>query len=156
VACGGCANPVVRPHPKVASRPAREPSRSPAETEALLRRLWRTAALVLALLLLAHAGLYLLLTAGPRGEAARLEARHGRAALEGAEAPAPPPAAGTPAYATWRRQRTLWIDAEAWGTDRRQANLLFGGFLASFAVLAGMTLWILARLRARARGRVVA
>jgi len=109
---------------------------------------------VLVIVAAAHGGLYLLLTSEARSGLRRLEARHGRVALEKARRPAHgAPKPGTPAYAAWRRAVERYDDAGVWRTHRRHVDLLRTGFLASFLVQVAITGWILMRLLGKqARG----
>lgn len=117
------------------------------------RKLLTTAAVVLVLVGAAHVGLYLLLTRDARASMAEIESRHDVAALEGARPPEGEPAPGSPAYRPWREAKALWVDAQAWRTDKRQVTLLEGGVILSFVVQVAITAWVLLRLLGGVRHR---
>ena len=160
VACTGCANPVVVPAPEpveASRRPAPPEPGRPFDAGRARRRLLTTAVTLLAVVGVAHLGLYLLLTRDARASVAAVEARHGRAALAAAEAPSGSPQPGAPDYRAWSEATALWVDAQAWEDDTRQVSLLRGGILGSFVLQVVITGWILLRLlggiRRQARGR---
>ncbi len=123
------------------------------DPDAVVRKLWTTALGVIAVVAVAHLGLYLLLTSDARSNLAQLEARHAASALRAAKPPEGSPAPGTDAYRPWRLSKELWVDAEAWRTDRRQVDLLRAGFTGSFLVQMAITFWILIRLLGSNRRR---
>ncbi len=162
VPCAECRNPIVVPEPTAeappAPRPAEERAPAPAfDADQARRKLLTTATIVLVLVGVAHFGLYKLLTREARTSMADIESRHAVSALENARPPEGDPKPGTPEYRTWREAKALWVDAEAWRNDRRQASLLEKGILGSFIVQVAITIWVLLRLlgtvKRRARGR---
>lgn len=144
VACTGCRNPIVVPRPEAPSTPP--PPVAHAADEGSPRRLWGTAALVLVIVAAGHAGLYLLLTREARSGIRALEQVHTAEGLQGAQRPDAPPQPGTPEYGPWREALERYDAAKEWRTHRRHVALLRGGFLASFLVQVGITLWILLKL----------
>ncbi len=158
LACAECRNPVVVPEP--AAEPVRKPAPAAApppsqapDPDQVRRKLWLTATGVIAVVALAHLGLFLLLTRDARASMQTIQARHAVSALEDARAPKGEPRPGTPEYKTWREAKALWVDAEAWRNDRRQVGLLRGGILGSFLVQVAITGWILVRLLGKLRRR---
>lgn len=155
VPCMSCRNPIVVPEPLP---PREEPpppvSHALEEDDGGPGRLWATATLVLVIVAAAHAGLYLLLTADARGGLRTIEARHPLEALRTAQRPERgTPQPGTPAYTPWREGVELWNDAQAWNNHRRHVSLLRTGFLASFLVQVGITLWILMKVLGKQKKR---
>lgn len=113
---------------------------------------WARVALVLAVIGAAHLGLYLLLTASVRRDVADAEARYGPETLAGATRPGPLPS-GDGAVAAWHRHQAVWEAHETWTARRGLARTLGGALLASFLMQVGLTGWMLARVRKRARRR---
>ncbi len=105
---------------------------------------WGRVGLVLGVIALAHLGLYLLLTASPRKEAAVLETRYGRAALVAATAPGDRPSDPS-AFSRWLRDQDLWEARGVWSDRRHLAAVLGYALLASFLLQVGITGWLLAR-----------
>ena len=101
----------------------------------------------------AHAGLFLLLTHEARGAVRTLESEHGAKALASAERPDAAPTPGTPAYGTWLRDVERHDAAAAWQRHRKHVALLRNGFLASFLVQVGITLWILLKVLGKQKRR---
>ncbi|MDF1701235.1 MAG: hypothetical protein P1V36_08765, partial [Planctomycetota bacterium] len=143
LACGACKNPVVVPEPRpersraptaAADRPA-----APFDAGRARRKLYRTAGIVLALVGVAHLGMYLLLTRDARANMIAIESRHDVAALDGAKPPEGEAKPGSAAYRGWRASKALWVDAEAWRNDRRQVLLLKRGIAGSFLVQVAIT-----------------
>jgi len=155
VACTSCRNPIVVPHEEPAAAPPVEAPtpRAPATDLDPRARLWGTASLVLVIVAAAHAGLFLLLTHEARSARRMLESRHGESALRAATRPSDAPQPGTPAYATWRLDVERFDASEDWRRHGKHVALLRTGFLASFLVQVGITLWILFRLLGRQRSR---
>lgn len=139
-----------RPEPARAEAAPRPPSFDP---ERARRKLFTTAGIVLAVVAVGHLALYLLLTRDARAGIAAVESRHAPAALEAARPPTGEPQAGSPGYRAWRQAKALWVDAETWRSDRRQATLLRHGILGSFLVQLCITAWILVRLLGGVRRR---
>ena len=159
LACAGCGSPVVvparseqPPAPPPEPRPT-APERPPFDAAHARRKLFTTASVVLALVAVAHLGLYMLLTRDARASMATLEARHEAAELERAREPSGEALPGSPEYKAWREAKARWLDAETWRSDRRQVALLRGGILVSFVVQVAITVWILLRLLGSVRRR---
>ncbi len=113
------------------------------------RSTWLLAGLVAGALLLAHLGLGLLLTRGPRGAIAELRALRTAEQLETARDPGPQPQPSEPGFAAWTQARRLWEDATVLEERRGQVRALALGLSVSFGVQAGLVL--LATLRAARR-----
>lgn len=152
VACPGCRNPIVVPEPLPPKPPAEAPV-AHAPLESSPQRLWGTATLVLVIVGAAHAGLYLLLTQEARSGIRALEQEHTAAGMRSAERPEAPPQPGTPEYGRWRKALERYDASKAWNTHRKHVSLLGGGFLASFLVQVGITVWILLKLLAKQKRR---
>ena len=159
--CAECGSPVVvpqadatppRPKPAAPTAPP-PPAAPPFDAERARRKLWTTAGIVLAIVGVAHLGLYVLLTRDARKSMAEIEAKHDVAALERARAPAGESQPGSPDYKAWREAKQRWVDAESWRNDRRQVTLLKGGIIGSFVVQVAITGWILIRLLGNVRRR---
>jgi hypothetical protein len=103
-----------------------------------------------------HAGLYLLLTREARSGIRALERVHTAERLQSAQRPDAPPQPGTPEYRPWREALERHDAANSWSTHRKHVALLRGGFLASFLVQVGITLWILLKLLSKHRRRSAA
>lgn len=163
LACAHCGAPVVvpavaappsapAPPPSSASEAVR-PEPPPFDAAAARGKLLTTAALVLALVAVAHLGLYMLLTRDARASIAGIEARHDARALEAARAPAGEAQPGSEEYKAWREAKARYVDAETWRSDKRQVALLRGGIIVSFVVQVAITGWILLRLLGSVRRR---
>ncbi len=118
VPCPGCGNPVTVPAATPAppeARPA-EPAPSPVEVEPAGIP-WLLAAAVLAVLALAHIGVFKLLTAESRTEMARLQARHDSKVWDEPKKPGNAPSPGSEAYDKWLTAKEL-ADDQAVYRDR--------------------------------------
>lgn len=116
---------------------------------------WGRVLLVLAGLLVAHVGLYLLLAGSARARLAALDARH--AGLEsGAHDPGPMPDPASPDYPAWDRARERIEAARERARHERHRSLLAGGLGFSWCVQAGIVLGLAWRFEARRRRRASA
>jgi len=98
----------------------------------------------------AHAGLYLLLSAGAREGLDRIENRRGgppRAASD----PGPPPGEDSREFARWNEDYDLWMDGREHERHARHRGLLLGGLSFSLAVQLGIAGWLVLKHQRRAR-----
>jgi hypothetical protein len=100
--------------------------------------------LVLVVIAAAHAGLFVLLTVGARGDIDEIENRRGVEALEQASKPGPRPA-GAEDLPDWLHRHDLWEDRREWQERGRLVSMLGYGLLVSFLAQAGVTAVLLRR-----------
>ena len=111
VPCPGCGNPVIVPK-AAPPKPERSPP-EPAPEPAVQKPAgipWALAGVVLAVLALAHIGVYKLLTAESRTEMARLQNRHGPSIWDKPGKVGDAPSPGSDAYDRWLSAKELADD----------------------------------------------
>ncbi len=153
VPCPGCGNPVVVPETSTAdARPekrASTPQVDAPEPTPAPQLPWMMVTVVLAVLAVAHYGLYLLITATARAEIEEHEARHGAGALHGAKDPGKAPVAGSEAFADWTHERELWTASIAYEDARKERRLVNTGLLLAYVLQVGFMGWALYSMSAK-------
>ena len=94
--------------------------------------------MVVAVIGLAHLGLFLLLTASARNELGAIDERYGPTALAGAVDPGPQPREGTGGPA-WLRKQAVWEAARTRAKRQQYVSLLGFGLLGSFLMQTAVT-----------------
>jgi len=158
VPCPKCGNPVVVKQAdaqhagEAAKQPAKHTSSKPVEapdTAPHPQLPWVMVAVVLAVLAVAHYGLYLLITATARAEIEEYEGRHGAVALRSAKDPGKAPIAGSEAFVEWSGKRELWTESIKHDDAGKERTLVSTGLFLAYLLQVAFMGWALYSMNAK-------
>ena len=143
-ACLGCGNPVLAAEPRFLPPPPPPPAR---------RSPWKIAALALAILGAAHAGLYALLTAEARRDRDAILARGGPSVIEAVEPGVAIGPEDVKAFNEYRARKARWDDRVRYEELSARAATMGTWLGAAYAAQAALVLYVLFKASQQAKAR---
>jgi len=157
ITCPACGAPFVLRAPKPKARPTpaepAAPVEAPVPAEAVPEVPWLKVLLTVLALLVAHVGVYQLLTSSDRGELDRIRAEYDGIVPDAKPDPGASPDPGTPAYKVWNQTRRANADAARYGELASKVGVTRTWLTLAFVLQVGLLGFALFRTASKLKRR---